>query len=95
MDNYGKYKLHILRHSLGLQRPPYRLKDSYRNHFATNPQADNYETLLALVSDGLMTPSKKKPDIFGEMEFFFVTEAGKKYVLDHEKTRTSEVREDK
>jgi hypothetical protein len=85
MDKYGKYKLHLLRHSLGLQREPYKLKDSYRNHFATNPQADSYETIMALVQDGLMEGGKKKPDVFGGMEFFFVTEAGKQYVLHHEK----------
>lgn len=84
LDEYGKYKLHILRHSLGLQRSPYKLEDSYRNRFMTHEDADNYDTLKALVSDGLMSTNGKAVDWCGNGIFFYVTEAGKEYVKSFE-----------
>lgn len=85
-DKYGNYKLHLLRHALGLQREPFRLSDSYRNYFVSDFEGKDYEALIALVQDGLM----RKREQFGQ-NVFHVTEAGKEYVLHHQKTDSQDL----
>ncbi len=63
----------ILRHTLGADsRSP-----GYRNHYAAEPNGDNYADILALVEMGLM---KRGRDIPGGLIYFHVTEAGQELI---------------
>ncbi|MGH8083911.1 MAG: hypothetical protein ACREPV_01365 [Lysobacter sp.] len=69
--------LHILQHSLGLDR--YGAGASYRNHFVTGPGSDDYAACVALVEAGLMTQAPGTA-ISGGMDVFTVTDAGIQHV---------------
>lgn len=66
-------QLHILRHSLGIERSGGR---EYRNHFVTGPGSDDYADCTALVEQGLMT-RRAGNALSGGDDIFYVTEAGK------------------
>lgn len=72
--------LHILQHSLGVDQ--YGQGDQYRDHFVTGECSDDHPTCMALVADGLMRrwPAVK---VYGEMDLFRVTDAGRAYVREH------------
>lgn len=72
--------LHILQHSLGVDQ--FGQGKEYRNYFVTGEGSTDYDECVALVADGLMT-QRKGNQLTGEMDAFFVTDAGKRYVADH------------
>lgn len=73
-------KLHILQHSLGVDQ--YGRGDMYRRHYVVGPGCDGYEACKALVDDGLMT-ERPASALSGGSSVFLVTEAGKRYVIEH------------
>lgn len=73
-------KLHILQHSLGLDR--YGQGNTYRNHFVTSNGTHDWPHCQTLVSDGLM--SRFPPSaLTGGSDCFVVTAAGRAYVAEH------------
>lgn len=75
MDNLTPDQLHILRHSLGLDRSG--SGKTYRNHFATTPESDDWPHLIELCRLGLMK-DHGPVEMWGGMHGFIVTEAGQK-----------------
>lgn len=78
MDAYGKRKLDILRHALGLTRGD----EMYRNHFVTGEGSVDYDVCKALVSDGMMT-HRAGTELTGGDDLFLVTDEGKKYAIEN------------
>lgn len=72
--------IEILQHSLGLDE--HGQGKSYRNHYVSGDGCDGWDTLLDLVSRGLMTRSPGS-SITGWDDCFTVTEAGRAYVAEH------------
>ena len=83
MDN----KLHILQHSLGLDR--YGEGRQYRNHFVTGEGSCDIADCRALVSDGLMT-ERRGSALSGGDPVFFVTREGIDYVAMNSPRRPPE-----
>jgi len=79
-DALRRAKLHILQHSLGVDR--YGRGERYRNHFVTGEGSLDYENCIALVSDGLMSRRSGSP-LTGGDDLFTVTDAGKRFVTEH------------
>lgn len=73
-------QLHILQHSLGLDE--YGRGTFYRNHFVTGEGSSDHADCVALVEAGYMGIRKNHP-LAGGDDAFWVTEAGKRAVLDH------------
>ena len=73
-------QLHILQHSLGLDE--YGRGTFYRNHFVTGEGSSDHADCVALVEAGYMGIRKSHP-LAGGDDAFWVTEAGKRAVLDH------------
>lgn len=48
-------------------------RPGFRNHFAADPEGDDYQTIQELVADGLM---RRGATIPGGLVYFHVTEAG-------------------
>lgn len=85
MENMESRRLEILRHSLGLSRESDRLSDDpYRNYFATTKDTVDYFVIESLMEDCLMSEGDADKEIFGDMMFFHVTDAGKDYVRQHQ-----------
>jgi hypothetical protein len=70
-------KLHILQHSLGLNK--YGEGNQYRNHFATGPNGKDFDDCVALAEMGLMKDYGTL-SFTGDMHCFVVTPAGIDYV---------------
>lgn len=70
-------KLHILQHSLGLDR--YGSGNQYRSHFITGEGSDDFEDCRALVADGLMA-ERTGGDLSGGNSIFLVTPKGIDFV---------------
>ena len=70
-------KLHILQHSLGLDK--YGGGNQYRNHFATGPNGKDFADCVALAEMGLMKDCGTS-SFTGDMHCFVVTPAGIDYV---------------
>jgi hypothetical protein len=70
-------KLHILQHSLGLNK--YGEGNQYRNHFATGPNGKDFDDCVALADEGLMEDQGTR-SFMGDMHCFVVTPAGIDYV---------------
>lgn len=70
-------RLHILQHSLGVDR--YGQGRQYRNHFVTDEGSSDYQHCMALVEAGLMT---RRPGnaLSGGDDIFIVTRAGIDFV---------------
>lgn len=66
--------LHILQHSLGLDRNGQGT--AYRNRFVTGPDVDNYPLCRELVELGFMAENPPR-EWLGGMSTFIVTEAGR------------------
>jgi hypothetical protein len=73
-------KLHIIQHSLGLDQ--YGRGSMYRIHFVTGEGSVDYPHCVELVGMGLMTRSPGS-QLTGGDDLFRVTEAGKRYVIEH------------
>lgn len=73
-------QLHILQHSLGLDQ--YGRGAMYRNHFVTGEGSVDYPHCMALVEAGHMNVRKQHP-LSGGDDCFWVTDAGKKAVVDN------------
>ena len=71
-------QLHILQHSLGLDR--YGRGTMYRNRFVTGAGSIDHPACLALVDQGFMT-RRANVELFGGDDIFTVTEAGKRAVV--------------
>lgn len=70
-------QLHILQHALGLDE--FGLGKSYRNHFVTGPDCDDYTTCNGLVERGLM--SARKVSFLHKVDVcFVVTDLGRSVV---------------
>jgi len=76
MDN----KLHILQHSLGVDE--YGEGNQYRNHFVTGEGSNDWESCNELVELGMMTVNRNH-NLSGGDDCFFVTDAGKNFVLEN------------
>ena len=72
--------LHILQHALGLDQ--YGQGESYRRHFVTGEGSVDHPDCMALVERGLMT-RQAGSQLTGDMDAFFVTDAGRQAVRDH------------
>lgn len=72
--------LHILQHSLGLDE--FARGVPYRNHFVTGPGSDGHALCVAMIEQGLMTRTKGNA-ITGGADVFRVTDAGRRYVVEH------------
>lgn len=81
--------LHILQHSLGLNK--YGKGRQYRNHFCTAPGSKDYPECQILVGAGFM---KEYPgsELSGNSPIFIVTEAGIEYVKRHSQRRNEEAK---
>lgn len=73
-------KLHILQHALGLDQ--YGRGQMYRAYFVTGPGSTDYDACVSLVADGLMV-ERPASALSGGSPVFLVTEAGKRYVIEH------------
>ena len=71
-------KLHILQHSLGLDR--YGQGNQYRNHFVTGAGSLDHPICLALVEQGLMQIRSMSKVLTGGDDCFVVTPKGVDYV---------------
>jgi hypothetical protein len=72
--------LHILQHSLGVDQ--HGQGDQYRNHFVTGAGSIDHPDCMALVEAGLMNV-RLSPPHYGGMDYFHVTDAGKRYVAEN------------
>lgn len=70
-------KLHILRHSLGLDK--YGHGSPYRNRFVTGPGTTDWPDCTAMVDEGLMVRISPT-ELTGGDYCFVVTDAGREYV---------------
>ncbi len=70
--NLSEKQRDILLHTTGLHRKP----ESYRNHFATDPDDEYWGSISGLVSLGLMERLYDHSGIFGGMVFFRCTALG-------------------
>jgi len=68
-------QLHILRHSLGLDR--FGRGESYRNHFVAGSWSKDYDDCVALVESGHMT-RRAGDELSGVDDISIVTESGKR-----------------
>jgi hypothetical protein len=73
-------KLHILQHSLGVDE--FGRGRQYRNHFVTGEGSIDHPHCMALVEMGLMTKHAGSA-LTGGDDLFHVTEAGRRYVVEH------------
>ena len=71
-------ELENLQHALGVDQ--YGRGAMYRNSFVTSPGCDDHAACMRLVDAGLMTVTPGGP-IFGGMDCFRVTDAGKLAVM--------------
>ena len=78
-DKLGEKQLHILQHSLGLDR--FGRGTFYRNHFVTGEGSMDHADCMALVHAGLMTMRKGHP-LSGGDDVFWVTDRGKAAVVE-------------
>lgn len=76
----------ILRHALGLTHPRNISRRPYRNHYVTNPGADNWELVQSLVRGGLMSRGADMDGPSGNI-CFHVSPDGKRAVLPKVKRR--------
>jgi hypothetical protein len=77
METIEQKKLHILQHSLGLDK--YGQGNQYRNHFCTGLETDDYDTCQTLVADGLM--ERREPSALTGGDYcFLVTPKGVDFV---------------
>jgi hypothetical protein len=72
-------KLQIMQHSLGLDQ--YGRGTQFRNHFVTGDGSSDWPLCNELVEQGLMTV-RRNHHLSGSSDCFWVTDAGKKYVLE-------------
>lgn len=70
--------LHVLQHSLGVDE--YGRGEMYRNYFCTGAGTVDYPVCMEAVRRELMSPPRPGGKIYGDMDFFYVTELGKAYV---------------
>lgn len=73
-------QLHILQHSLGLDR--YGRGNAYRNHFCTGKGSTDHPDCMALVELGFMIRHADKP-LHGGDDLFTVTVLGRAAVAAH------------
>ena len=73
-------KLHILQHALGVDE--FGRGTQYRSHFATGEGSDDHADCMALFEAGLMK-RRANVEMYGGMDVFFVTDAGRAYVAEH------------
>lgn len=69
-----KYQLDLMCHALGLRQ---KGDQSHRNYFAADPGSKDYEEWVLLVKSGLAECFGSKPQIFGSLVGFSVTDAGR------------------
>jgi hypothetical protein len=72
--------LHILHHSLGLDE--YGRGTFYRNRFVTGEGSIDHPICMELVALGYMS-HRPAIELFGGMDGFIVTEAGKRAAVEH------------
>jgi hypothetical protein len=72
--------LHILQHSLGLDR--HGRGEAYRNHFVTGPGSDDFAWCERLAAAGLMHAHGEKGALTGGDHLFTVTQNGRDYVRE-------------
>jgi hypothetical protein len=77
---YMDKMLHILQHSLGLDRNGQGR--AYRNHFVTSEGSTDWPHCCALVGKGLMEMHEPS-ELSGGSPWFVVTDAGRSYVDEH------------
>lgn len=74
--------LHTLQHALGLD--DYGQGESYRNHFVTGPECDNWSLCMAQVEAGRMVRHEPRAIFGGSGHYcFVVTDAGREFVREH------------
>lgn len=78
MDNFEERIKPILIHALGISK---HNPQGYRNYFASSPGAFEHELLTEAVSQGLMRGPNVSRDTYGDMEFFYVTEKGRSFLV--------------
>lgn len=77
-----KNELHILQHSLGLDR--YGRGTMYRNHFVAGNGSTDHTLCESLAALGLMKAATTNPDLIGDNSTcFIVTAAGMNYVQEN------------
>lgn len=84
-------KLHILQHSLGLDR--YGDGTQYRNHFVTGPGSKDFDACRELVDAGLMA-ERGENQLTGGDTLFTVTEKGIDYVSRNSPAKPPEESQD-
>lgn len=72
--------LQILQHSLGVDQ--FGRGNQYRNHFVTGEGSTDHPVCMEAVNRGLMTRHAGNA-LTGDMDLFYVTEAGKVYVAEN------------
>lgn len=87
-------RLHIIQHALGRDQYgmlPRHIREEYRNRYVIGPDCNEYDVCLAMVNDGLMTrhPGGKH---FGGMDFFVVTDDGRKFMADNSQKKKKPTR---
>jgi len=75
--------LHILHHALGVDQ--FGRGEQYRSHFVTGEGSIDHPLCMALFEAGLMK-RRAAVAMYGGMDTFFVTDAGRAYVAQHSPT---------
>lgn len=78
MTTLSKPLLQILQHTLG--RDDFGRHKTDRNHFASGKS--DLDACNALVAMGFMTCGGQRPEIFGDLTFFYATDAGREAVTE-------------
>lgn len=73
-------RLSILQHALGVDQDG--RGDQYRDHFVAGPSHSDYQTCMAMASEGLMNRHVRH-GLAGGSDLFIVTEAGRRFVREN------------
>lgn len=74
MPQIDPHHLEILTHMLGAGAHVKRSSHGYRNHFCAEIDGDDFKTLVAMQSLGIVSPGRKIND--GRDQYFHATRAG-------------------
>lgn len=82
MGNELKQKLKILQHSMGLDQ--YGNGSKYRNRFVAGKGHSDFDCILSMVSDGLMSESRVSgSSLCGGDSCFHVTPLGERFISEN------------
>lgn len=81
-EQQTKAALELMRYALGLNYKPI----SYRNHFVTSKQTTDYQIIELLLEAGYMSEGRKLGFLPEDDSYYYVTDAGKKFVNEHTPT---------